>query len=90
MSKSSHWSLIKTLIITLLCGLGHVLSSVILGVIGIIMGIAVARLKVFEAVRDDIAAWALTLFQLNCSLWALWHLNKENNYNKLKIILTFS
>jgi nickel/cobalt exporter len=56
MSKSGKWSTIKTSIITVLCGLGHVLSSVVLGFIGIALGTAVAKLEAIESIRGELAA----------------------------------
>jgi nickel/cobalt exporter len=47
MSRAKKWSLTKTAWITVLCGIGHVGSSVVLGAIGIILGIAVSK-KVFS------------------------------------------
>ena len=35
MSRAGGWSLKKTTVVTVLCGMGHVLSSVVLGFIGI-------------------------------------------------------
>lgn len=85
MSKSAKWPLRKTLLITILCGLGHVLSSVILGIIGIFMGIAVSKLEIFEAFRGDIAAWALIGFGFIYSLWAVWQLQKKKSHTHLHI-----
>ena len=45
MSRSGKWSVKKTMLVTLLCGLGHVLSSILLGVAGIALGVAVFRLE---------------------------------------------
>jgi len=39
LSEARKWTTKKTMFITFLCGLGHVLSSVILGLIGITVGI---------------------------------------------------
>ena len=64
MSKSGNWSLPKTTLITFLCGMGHVLSSVLLGIIGIAFGIAVTKLEALESFRGNIAAWALIAFGL--------------------------
>ena len=71
MSKARGWSLSKTAIITFLCGVGHILSSVILGVIGIGLGIVVSRLEVFESHRGGFAAWALIAFGLVYFIWGL-------------------
>ena len=58
MAKAGKWSLKKTSLVTFLCGLGHVMSSVVLGGIGIIFGLALSGLEGFEGVRGDLAAWA--------------------------------
>ena len=39
MSWARKWSALKTFLITFLCGLGHIASSVVLGLIGVAMGI---------------------------------------------------
>lgn len=59
LSRARGWSQRKTLGITLLCGVGHVLSSVVLGVVGIALGVAVGSLEAVESWRGDAAAWAL-------------------------------
>ncbi|PIQ89533.1 MAG: hypothetical protein COV72_02600 [Candidatus Omnitrophica bacterium CG11_big_fil_rev_8_21_14_0_20_42_13] len=71
MSKARKWSLFKTGLITFLCGLGHVLSSVVLGFIGIALGIAVFRLESIESFRGDIAAWFLLIFGFTYFIWGL-------------------
>lgn len=71
MSKARGWSLAKTNFITFLCGIGHIMSSVVLGFIGIIFGIAVMRLEAFETFRGNIAAWALIGFGLVYFIWGL-------------------
>lgn len=71
MSKARHWSLPKTSLITLLCGIGHIASSVILGFLGIAFGIAVTRLEVLEAFRGSIAAWSMIGFGLAYFIWGL-------------------
>jgi len=71
MSKARKWSLPKTSIITILCGIGHVLSSVLLGFIGIGLGIAVFKLEAIEAFRGDIAAWFLLIFGFTYFVWGL-------------------
>ena len=71
MSKSGNWSNKKTAVITFLCGLGHVLGSVVLGLIGVALGLAVAGLEAIEAVRGGLAAWALIAFGLVYFAWGL-------------------
>lgn len=71
MSKARNWSVVKTLMITVLCGIGHVGSSIIIGIIGIIFGLAVARIELFEGVRGNLAAWALIAFGLVYMVWGI-------------------
>lgn len=71
MARARKWSPIKTTWITVLCGIGHILSSVLLGVIGIALGIAVTKLEVVESFRGGLAAWALIAFGLVYFVWGL-------------------
>ncbi len=71
MSKARCWSRGKTAWITLLCGVGHVASSIILGTVGIAAGISLSWLELTESIRGDIAAWCLTAFGLVYFIWGL-------------------
>ncbi len=71
MAKARDWSMLKTSVITFLCGLGHVGGSVILGSIGIISGLAISSIEYFEGFRGNIAAWLLTIFGLIYFIWGM-------------------
>jgi sulfite exporter TauE/SafE len=71
LAKARRWSRGKTATVTILCGLGHVLSSVLLGIIGIAVGIALTRVEAFDSARGDLAAWMLTAFGLVYLVWGL-------------------
>ena len=71
MSRVGAWSLRRTVFITLLCGMGHVLSSVVLGVIGVAFGVAVFRIEGIEGLRGDLAAWLLLAFGLVYFIWGV-------------------
>ena len=71
MARARRWPLSKTLIISFLCGLGHVLSSVVLGFLGIGLGIAVTKLEGVESFRGSLAAWLLIGFGLAYFVWGL-------------------
>lgn len=64
LSQAKKWTIRKTMIITFLCGLGHVLSSVVLGLVGIAVGISVTKLVSVESFRGNIAAWLFIAFGL--------------------------
>ncbi len=71
LAKARKWSMTRTATVTVVCGFGHVASSVVLGTIGIALGIAVARLAWLESARGAMAAWLLTGFGLIYALWGL-------------------
>lgn len=71
MSRARGWSLAKTAWITVLCGVGHVLGSVVLGLVGVGIGIAVFRLESLEAVRGNLAGWALIVFGFAYAVWGI-------------------
>ena len=71
MGAARRWSTRKTLWITSLCGLGHVLGSVLIGFVGIGIGVSLHKLQWLEGVRGDTAAWLLTGFGLAYLAWGL-------------------
>ncbi len=71
MSWARKWSRTKTIVITFLCGLGHIASSIVLGMIGVSMGLAVKKLELIESSRGNIAAWLLIAFGLAYLVWGL-------------------
>ena len=71
MSRAGSWSLKKTVLITILCGVGHVVSSVVLGLVGIAAGLAVFKLETIESLRGDIAGWLLLAFGLVYFVWGV-------------------
>jgi len=75
----------KTLFISSLCGLGHVLSSVLLGFVGIALGIAVSRLEGVESFRGGAAAWLLIGFGLAYFIWGIHRAIKNKPHSHLHL-----
>lgn len=71
MAKARKWSFGWTAVLTFLCGVGHIMSSVVIGFIGIALGIAVMKLEVLEAFRGNLAAWALIGFGFAYFVWGV-------------------
>lgn len=71
MGQAGRWSRAKTLTVTLACGLAHVLSSVVLGVVGIAFGVVLSRVVGLESFRDRLAGWLLIAFGLVYFLWGV-------------------
>ncbi len=95
MSWSRKWSTKKTAMITFLCGLGHIASSIILGFVGVAVGIAIGKLEGIESERGNLAAWMLIAFGFAYMLWGIrraylkiehthdhFHINGEQHEHK--------
>lgn len=78
MAKARRWSFARTTAITLACGVGHVGSSVLLGLIGFALGASLTKLQWIESFRGTVAAWALIVFGLLYTAWGLWHVHRRS------------
>lgn len=81
LSRARNWSAKKTALITFFCGLGHVLSSIILGFIGIGVGIALFKLESIESFRGDISSWLLIIFGFTYFIWGLRRAIREKPHS---------
>ena len=71
LGRAQRWPLRKVVAVTGACGLAHVLSSVVLGAVGIGVGASLSRLTWIEGSRGDLAAWVLIAFGLAYTGWSL-------------------
>jgi len=72
LARSRKWSLYKTMTLTVACGLGHILSSVLIGALSIVFSWQLAKLEWFQSVRGQFSSWALVLFGLLYLAWGIW------------------
>lgn len=82
LAKSRKWSYKKTGFITFLCGLGHVGSSIIIGMIGVAFGIGVHKLENLEGGRGGLVGWLFIVFGLVYFIWGIRQavLNKPHSH----------
>ncbi len=85
MGKARAWSLAKTLRITFICGLGHVLGSIAIGTVGILAGAQLASLVEIEGVRGNLAGWALLAFGLMYFAWGLKQAGRAHRHSHLHV-----
>lgn len=71
LAKTRGWSLARTIGWTLVCGCGHIWSSVLLGLGGAAIGWSVAKINWFESIRGGMAGWALLTFGVIYSIWGI-------------------
>ena len=88
MAKARGWSLPKTLRVVLLCGSGHLVGSVALGILGIVAGIELTRLEWVESQRGELAAWALCIVGALYCVWGLRHAYRQRPQTAVKKSLT--
>ena len=72
LGRARGWALGRTLLVTGVCGAGHVASSVVLGAAGVGLGVATDALLRVESARGELAAALLLGFGLVYTAWALW------------------
>lgn len=71
LAKARDWSARRTAWITGLCSSAHVMSSVLIGAIGIAAGAAVERVLHIENFRGHVAPWLLLGFGLAYAAWGV-------------------
>ncbi len=81
--RAKKWSMSKVLLLTFGCGLAHVLSSVVLGFVGLGFGVAVDRLNWIESNRGEITVWLLIGFGLAYASWAMVRRHRGKRHTHL-------
>ena len=87
LSKARQWSRSKTMWITFISGIGHVGSSILIGIIGIILGISLTRLQHIEAFRGEIAGWMLFVFGIAYTIYGIYKYLKSTHHAHLPAFL---
>ena len=82
-SKAKDWGITKTIGITALCGVGHVLGSILLGLIGVFFGITLESLEVIESFRGTIAAYLLIIFGLFYTIYGFRKAYKNRSHQHI-------
>ena len=72
LGRARGWALGRTLLVTGVCGAGHVASSIVIGAAGVGLGVATDSLLRIESARGELAAALLLAFGLSYTAWALW------------------
>ena len=71
LAKAKNWSLPKTIIMTFICGVGHVGSSVLLGFLGIALGWSLSKINFFESLRGGLAGWLYIILGFAYMIWGI-------------------
>src|SRR4051812_48717892 len=85
LSKSRGWSFSKTLFWTILCGCGHVWSSVLLGLGGAAIGWSLSKITWLENIRGGVAGWALVAFGIIYCIFGLMQAKRGKQHKHFDI-----
>jgi hypothetical protein len=85
LSKARGWGIGKTIGWTITCGMGHVLSSVALGLGGAALGWSLGKISWLENIRGGIASWVMLLFGLLYMIWGVYRLYKNKPHKHFDI-----
>jgi len=71
MGRARRWSMKRLLFWTILCGFGHVASSVVIAIGAVLFGHGLERVQIIEKFRGNLAAWAMIAFGAVYLAWGL-------------------
>ena len=77
MAKARGWTIAKTVKITMLFGVGHIMGSILIGLVGVYAGVQLGTLEWLESTRGSFAAWILIAFGL---VYMVWGMRKAYKY----------
>ncbi len=80
LSKARGWSLTKTIAWTATCGIGHVLSSVLLALGGAAIGWSFSKISWLENVRGGFAGWLMFAFGVLYISWGIYRLYSNRSH----------
>jgi len=83
--RARRWSLAQTAILTAVCGVGHVASSVVLGMAGAAAGAALGSLEALEGARGELAGWSLLVFGVGYGLFGVWRALKGKRHGHVHL-----
>ena len=84
LARGSRWKMSQLAFITTLAGIGHVASSLLIGVIGLWAGWAVHHMQGVEAWRAGVAIWLLIGFGAAYAIWGLKHAQHPHPHLSIK------
>ena len=77
MARTNGWSGYKTAGYVALCGLSHVLGTILIGLLALGLGFALFKIESFQLIRGDFAGWFLLIFGATYFGWGVnWALKK--------------
>ena len=79
LGKAENWPLRRILRVTVLCGAGHVLSSLLLATLGAALGWSALGAEWLNGIRGNLAAGALVLLGLAYMIWGIFRARRHGS-----------
>jgi sulfite exporter TauE/SafE len=79
--RAQKWSKTKLTWVTLVCGIGHVGSSIVIGAVGLVLGFSLSSLESIESQRAQVAGLLLVGFGLAYAIWGIKHVRQHKHSN---------
>ena len=83
LAKANQWPVRKTMFTVFLCGIGHVLSSIVLGLAGIALAATVSFLVDIENIRGEISAYFIIAFGFVYTVYGIRHAVKNKTHRHI-------
>ena len=78
LARAQRWRPSRLTLTTALAGLGHVTASLLVGIAGVVLGIATEQVKILELNRGNIASFLLIGFGLVYVIWGIKNLGRKD------------
>lgn len=80
LGRAQKWSHLRLTISTIIAGLGHVTSSLLIGGLGVLLGMAAERVNLWESTRGNVASLLLIGFGLAYMVWGIKNYGKKHSH----------
>ncbi len=80
LGRAQKWSHLRLTLSTVLAGLGHVTSSLLIGGLGVLLGMAAERVNMWESTRGSVASLLLIGFGLAYMVWGIKNYGKKHSH----------
>lgn len=84
LARAQNWSLRRVTSVTMLAGLGHISSSLLIAMLGIVLGVAVEEVNLWESHRGDVASLLLIGFGLAYMVWGIKNWGRKHSHRMEK------
>lgn len=85
LSKANNWTVSKTVFWTVVCGIGHIGSSIVLGLGGVAIGWSLRTITIIEDVRGGIAGWLMLTIGCLYMIYAFIHIRNNKRHKHFDV-----